>query len=181
MGKITRFQDIPQLTRDGAYEVDYWPERLIHQVDEWVKTEGLNLNPDFQRGHIWTRSQKIAYIEFILRGGKTARVIYLNNPSWYRTVANGGYDEFALVDGKQRLMAWRQFLDNVFPVFGSFYRDFSDSLRVTHTMRVNVNDLLTRAEVLQWYLDFNAGGTPHARSEIDRVRHLLLEEHRKGQ
>jgi len=41
-----------------------------------------------------------------------------------------------------------------------------------------MNDLKTRAEVLQWYIEFNAGGTPHTEAEINRVRELLKKETR---
>lgn len=43
----------------------------------------------------------------------------------------------------------------------------------THTIKLNVNDLKTEREVLQWYIDMNAGGTPHTTEEIDRVKKLI--------
>ena len=43
----------------------------------------------------------------------------------------------------------------------------------THTIKLNVNDLKTEREVLQWYVDMNAGGTPHTTEEIDRVKKLI--------
>ena len=39
-----------------------------------------------------------------------------------------------------------------------------------------INELLTRKAVIRWYLEINAGGTPHIREEIDRVRDLLKKE-----
>jgi hypothetical protein len=36
-----------------------------------------------------------------------------------------------------------------------------------------VNDLKTEAEVLRWYLEINAGGTPHTEEELDKVRKML--------
>jgi len=43
-------------------------------------------------------------------------------------------------------------------------------------MKINVNDLQTRAEVLQWYIDFNSGGVVHTAEEIARVKALLEKE-----
>lgn len=40
---------------------------------------------------------------------------------------------------------------------------------------ISVNDLKTRAEVMQWYVDMNSGGTVHSAEEIDRVRSLIEE------
>ena len=59
-------------------------------------------------------------------------------------------------------------------MFGSYFKEYTDSPRIVmDTIRVNINDLKTRREVLQWYIDMNAGGTPHSKEEIDRVRGLL--------
>lgn len=69
MEKITRFKDIPQFTRSGSYQVDM----PINRVPNWIEAEqkemNLQLNPNFQRGHVWTEEQQIAWIEFFLRGG----------------------------------------------------------------------------------------------------------------
>ncbi len=40
-------------------------------------------------------------------------------------------------------------------------------------MYLNVNDLKTEKEVLQWYVDMNAGGTPHTDKEIERVKRMI--------
>lgn len=42
-------------------------------------------------------------------------------------------------------------------------------------MILNVNDLKTEKEVLQWYIDMNAGGTPHTSDEIERVKRMILQ------
>ena len=51
---------------------------------------------------MWTEEQQIAWIEFFLKGGRTSRVIYLNKPSWHRSVPEGAYDDYVCVDGLQR-------------------------------------------------------------------------------
>lgn len=173
--KYTQFNAIPSFTRDGSWEVDMSPDYLLQNIQEHIDREGLDIDPDFQRAHVWTQSQQKAYIEFFLRRGRTARVIYLNKPSWYNA-AKTDYDDFVLVDGKQRLKAWKDFYAGAFKVFGSYVHEFTDRIRSVNTMKLNVNDLQTKAEVLQWYLDFNSGGTPHTDAELKRVRRLLQKE-----
>ena len=78
------------------------------------------------------------------------------------------------MDGLQRITAISRFVHNEIKVFGSYFKEYTDSPRIVmDTIRVNINDLKTRREVLQWYIDMNAGGTPHSKEEIDRVRGLL--------
>lgn len=168
--KYTRFEDVPQFTRDGAWECDYDLEGAWKFASN--PENKFNLDPDFQRAHVWTEDQQIAWLEFFCRGGKTGRVLYFNHPGWMR----GFKGEAVIVDGKQRLESIRRFIHNEIPVFGSYFREFTDSLRILRTVKINVNTLQTRSEVLQWYIDFNAGGVAHTDEEIGRVRKLLKVE-----
>ena len=47
------------------------------------------------------------------------------------------------------------------------------------TIRVVLNDLQTREEVLQWYLELNTTGVPHSKEELDREA-LLNRERENG-
>lgn len=176
MNKITRFDDIPKFTTDGSYQVDM----DIRRIPEWIENEqkemGLQLNPDFQRGHVWTEEQQIAWLEFFLRGGKAGNVVYFNCPSWHYAVKDGDYNEYVCVDGLQRLTAIQRFTNNEIKVFGSYFKEFEDPHHVNrHTLKLNVNDLKTKKEVLQWYVDMNSGGTPHTSDEIQRVKRMIRE------
>lgn len=171
--KYTKFRDIPQLTRYGNWECDFTPKDLVDFIEKEIEEQGLNMNPDFQRGHVWTEEQQISFIEFFLRGGKTGRVIYLNNPKWNNNKNGGTYSDYVCVDGLQRYTAMKRFINNEIKVFGSYYYEYEDNIRATNTIKLNINDLTSRKEVLQWYLEFNAGGTPHSNSEIQKVKKLL--------
>lgn len=147
---------------------------LVNFIEEEEK-EGLQLNPDFQRGNVWTEHQQTAYIEFLLKGGKSARILYFNNPSWHLNVSDGAYNDFVCVDGLQRITAIQRFIKNEIQVFGSYYKEFTDCIGITQSVKVNINDLKSKREVLQWYLDMNAGGTVHSDSEIKKVQKMISE------
>lgn len=170
-----KFKDIPQFMRCGHWECDYSINRFVAEIERMEKKEGLILNPDFQRGHVWSEDQQIKYVEFILQGGKTGKVVYLNHPNWI----SGRYtneNDFVCVDGLQRITALKRFIHNEIKIFWHYYNEFKGNLRIMHNMKINVNDLQTRKEVLQWYIEMNEGGTPHTQSEIDKVKELLRKE-----
>ena len=174
--KYNKFRDIPRYIR-ANYQVDY----PLSYFEKWLKEEeeeaGLQLNPDFQRGHVWTEAQQIAYIEFLLRGGKTGRDLYFNYPEIHHKNEVSNYTDYVCVDGLQRITAILRFLHSEIPAFGTLYKDYEDSLRaVDDTVRIHINDLPTKEEVLRWYLEMNAGGTPHSADEINRVNSLLAHE-----
>lgn len=166
-----RFRDIPQLTRTPTYGVDVDLRSLLHQIDQYVDDDGLDLLPDFQRGHIWDDARRAHYVEFLLRGGKSNRTIYFNCPGWMR----GERGEFVIVDGLQRLTACMRFLHNQLKVFGRYhYGDFVDELWLTGpSLRFEINDLPRRADVLRWYLEINAGQVAHTADELNKVRTML--------
>ena len=169
-----RFRDIPQFISDGSYRVDVGLEYMIEWIDRMVEEDGLQLCPDFQRGHVWTEQQQIAFVEFVLQGGRSGRTIYLNNPNWMGKGHQSGYADFVCVDGLQRITAIRRFLNDEIQVFGHRYSDFdgpTDLIR--HGMVININDLKTKKEVLRWYIQMNAGGTPHSDGEIQRVKEMM--------
>lgn len=177
--KITRFKDIPQFTSSGSYQVNYPLTSLVKYIEEEVSEIGLQLNPEFQRGHVWTEEQQIAWLEYHLRGGKSGNTIYLNNPFWnsVRKAKQGEYSDYVCVDGLQRIIAAQRFVHNEIKVFGSYFDEYEDKLRLVNdnTLILNVNDLKSEKEVLQWYIDMNAGGTPHTSKEIERVKQMIEE------
>lgn len=167
-----KFRDIPQFTRQGSYQVDVHINYFKSSIDRYIEEEGLILNPDFQRGHVWTEQQQINYVEYLLRGGKSGNIVYLNNPSWH--ITQEGWNEFVCVDGLQRLTAIYRFVSDEIKVFDTLYSQFEDNPRMINgTIKININDLKTRKEVLQWYLEMNSGGTVHTDDELNKVRDLL--------
>lgn len=170
-----KFKDIKPFTSWGNYQVDVPISYLQKTMDEYTQNYGLDMDPDFQREHVWNGTQQIRYVEFLLRGGRTGRDILFNCPNF--TVGKPG--RMVLVDGKQRLEALRCFYANELVVFGGKLSEYTDKPSFMTTLRFFVNDLPTRMDVLQWYVDLNAGGTVHTDEEINRVRVLIDRETRK--
>jgi len=172
------FKDIKPLTPEGAYETDFFLVRIPIKIKEF-EAEGLQMCPDFQRGHVWTETQQSRYVEYILRGGKTARVIYFNHTQWGQGGGKKQGAEFVCVDGLQRITAVTRFVNNEIKCFGHYFKEFEGCIRNIHTLRFNINNLPTKAAVLQWYLEINDTGTPHAATELKRVKELLKKEIKK--
>lgn len=164
--KTLSFQDIPRFPH-SAYEIDVGFEWLEKHLADAI-ADGLNIDPPFQRAHVWTEAQQIAYLEYLLRGGEVSRLIVVNAPHWQ----DSDYQGSTLVDGKQRLEAVRRFMRSELPVFGGHVlRDIRGHLRLFNgRLKWRVVALESEAELLDLYLAINAGGTPHSPEEIAKVR-----------
>lgn len=171
-----KFKDIPQFPK-AYYSVHVGLDYLRTTLDNWNErlTGGpgmLELNPEWQRGHVWTKKQKISFIEFMLRGGTTGMEIYFNCSSWMSEFNTKIY----CIDGLQRLQAAIDFVENKIPVFGTLYKDFEDRLRMTDSRFVfNMLNLKKKRDLLNLYIMFNSGGTPHNAKEIARVQAMMNE------
>lgn len=171
-----KFGDIKRFMT-ANYRVDVPLDSVALTLERYNKESGLELCPDFQRGHVWTEDQQIKYIEYILKQPNRDRSteILFNCPDW----RFGGRANIQCVDGLQRLTAIQRFLNNEIPAYGTLYKDYEDHPSMLCTIQFCVNDLKTREEVLEWYLELNSGGVVHTQEELDRVRKLLNEERRK--
>ena len=76
------FDLIPKLTKTPNYHVDVSWTQLEFWLEGQKKDYGLDLEPDFQRAHVWSKDKQIAYVEFCLREGKSSRDIYFNCPAY---------------------------------------------------------------------------------------------------
>ena len=167
-----KFSDIPKFTRDGNYRVDISLHFLEDHVLRFITNYRLNIDSDFQRAHVWTDEQAIAFVEHLFKGGKGSNILRFNHPGWMRNFKG----EMTLVDGKQRLTACLRFLNNELPVFGYYLKDYEDEIPFEIGFVFQVNDLPTKSDVLKWYLEINTGGTDHTPEEIQKVEQLLKEE-----
>lgn len=165
----------------GTYEVDISLSRLEKTLQEYDMENdvggNLHLNPEFQRGHVWTMEQREAYMESFLTNKSTNNVIYLNNPEWDNDLDKIDCTGYYCLDGLQRLTTFRMFLNNEVKVFGHYLNEYEDyklfTNRANCCIKININNLPTMKDMIEWYIGINSGGTPHTEQEIDRVRKLL--------
>lgn len=148
---------------------------LQQRMDGEVQGFDLNLDPDYQRDHVWTDEQAEAFVGHFIEGGAVPMIILNSHEGWIEP------DE--VVDGKQRIQALMRWLT------GDIAAELTDGRRLywndldeesKHRMssitgpRIEIGYvMLSRAEVLRLYLRLNRGGTVHTDSEIDKVRELL--------
>lgn len=131
---------------------------------------GADLDPIFQRGHVWSLDQRRAYVEYILRRGASAKDICFNCTGYSR----GHTSRFVLMDGKQRLESVRMFMRHELAIFGGHYlKDFQGDIPTHAYFTFMVFEFDTDEAILQWYLDHNEGGVVHSKEELERVRGLL--------
>lgn len=162
------WKDIPQFPR-ACYEIHVNWKSLEFQLESEI-ANGLQIDPEFQRCHVWTEAQRIAYLEYCLMGGEVGRNITIACTNWSQIPT----PSYVLVDGKQRIETVRRFLRGEIPVFGHRLDEYTGELRIVQSRFVwRVVECKTPEDILRLYLNINGGGTPHTQDELDRVRVML--------
>ena len=165
-----KFSDIKKFP-SVRYNIDVAWDYLETHINRYIKEYGLQMNPDFQRGHVWTKEQQISFVEYMLKQPQVGSCIYINHPNWMDSFEG----DMVLVDGLQRLTAALSYLKNEIPAYGVYLKDMEGHGLRSIFFQFKIASIKTKKEVLEWYIDFNAGGTPHSKEEIEKVKLLLKE------
>jgi hypothetical protein len=134
------------------------------------------LNPSFQRGAVWTKAQKIAWIETILRGLGLPAIIVNRFPKEHPTY---GWSE-VVIDGQQRLRATAEFMQSKFKVRGEYYGQQSMPFQRNWVMASGLSPVVycafaTERECAELYLKLLTAGTAHTSKEIEKARTFIEE------
>jgi hypothetical protein len=182
MSKPPTYHDLRAAIVRGDGEETMFPYYMRQRISHPDPGMRLDIDPDYQRGHVWTEAQSAAFVGHKLEGGECPS---LTIQRWQDAVP----DE--LVDGKQRLLSVLGFVENQIPAMlsdGHCYMlgDWSEPdqalLRrsIDLILRARIVKCPTRADVLRLYLKLNRGGSIHTDTEIERVRALLADEVSRG-
>lgn len=163
-----KFLEIPQLPK-ANYRVAMDLESVMYHIERYIHHYNLDMDPEFQRGHVWAEDQQIKFIEYLLSGGDGGLEIYFNHPGWQADYKG----RMVLVDGKQRLTAIKRFLDNEIKAFGHYQSEFEGKIPSSIQIWFNVAKL-SEKDTLKWYISLNSG-TPHTDEEIEKVRRMIEE------
>ena len=153
----------------------YWKNYGVDQLQAHVfgmslgelvrnNQEGLvNMTPSYQRGLVWTLEQKRKLINSLVVG--------LKPPSFYlRTLKAKKTGDFyyEMVDGKQRLTALTEFMDDKWTYDGLLFSQVPAADRMDFKRQpisvVEVSNL-TDAETVELYERLNFGGVPHLQEQ----------------
>lgn len=163
-----KFKDIEQLPNCN-YRVNIPLEYIKENIERYTEEYNLDMDPIFQRGYVWTVHQQVAYVEWVLRGGKSGLDIYFNHPNWMGSFKG----QMQLIDGKQRLKAILDFLNNKIKAYNHYHEEYEDRISSMVSVLFNVYTMQTQQEVIKWYIAMNSGGSIHTPEEIARVKALL--------
>ena len=135
---------------------------------------GLNLDPYYQRGLVWSEEQKVSLIDSIFKEVEIGRFLFIDL-GWQGI----GKESYEVVDGKQRLSAIFDFIENKFKYKGLYYKDLckSDVRRFNNLSIVwgTLHSSTTKDELLEIFVRLNTHGVAMDKSHLEKVKALMSE------
>lgn len=140
----------------------------------------VELNPEFQRGHVWTLEQQITFIEDFVAGKlpeHIKRVLFNSIYDDENTADEQVRGKMLCIDGLQRLTACLDFINGKFNIYNGRvnYQHLLETgviHRAKYLLSFDFYEIKSYKELLQLYIDLNSRGTVHSADEIERVQQM---------
>lgn len=190
-GRVTGVEVEDTGSAEAVIERPWNPEQIrvstsafsLRNILDLIDENALELAPDFQRGQVWSLTQKSQLVESLL--------LQIPLPAFYFAEDKDG--RLRVVDGLQRLSTLHAFVrgtDESFPLRGLEYLDGAEGLRF-HDLAVQLQRRIHNAQLVVNVIDpstptgvmydifkrINTGGTPLNAQEI---RHCMSRPRSRG-
>jgi hypothetical protein len=131
---------------------------------------GIDMNPDYQRGYVWDLEDKLKLIDTIFKDGKIG--LFVLNKLPYKDVGPSA----EIVDGKQRLTAIIEFMEDKFVYQGYKWSElhFGDREKLnSHLVELAELNEANKETILKTFLKINRTGKPMDPSHLDKIEKML--------
>lgn len=155
------------------YEDDFhlhFMQSGISSLFDYYYRNNLNMEPDYQRGHIWTHTDKVSLIDSIFNNIDIGKFVFI----FTGYVGNSHYE---VLDGKQRMTALVEFYEGRFKYRGkTFYEmHWRDQCHFEnyHIVYARTENVMTNEQRYRYFLKMNTQGHAQDPTHIEYVKNLL--------
>lgn len=159
--EIMRFEDDAHL---------HFMQAGIDSLFDYYYRNNLNMEPDYQRGHIWNLDDKVALIDSIFNNIEIGKFVFIF--TGYK-----GNSHYEILDGKQRLTALVEFFEGRFKYRGKTFFELSGRDQ-SHFERYSISyarteNVMTNEQKYKYFLKMNTFGKAQDPAHIEYVKNLL--------
>ena len=172
-------EQLERLEEDEDIRFQYSQRDLSSLMNMYFGKYGIDLEPEYQRGNVWTAKQKVDLIDSIFNNvdiGKFAVIKRPWGPDGNKPLTPKLYE---MLDGKQRLTAVIEYYTGLFSYKGKYYDDLHPRDK-HHFKYYSVSeaetDPLTKRQKYRYFLKLNTTGTPVDPAHMAKVAKLLERE-----
>ena len=152
----------------------YYSQREVNSLLTNIYAFGVDYNPTYQRGLVWTQEDKELLIDSIFHGVDIGKFVFVKKPF-------GGYGSFGyeILDGKQRLHTIQEFYENRFAYKGKYFNDLSrsdqDYFTYYNVSYADIEETITDKQKYLLFVRLNTCGKSVDTKQIEKVKFMLKE------
>ncbi|RKX20224.1 MAG: hypothetical protein DRP51_06090 [Candidatus Zixiibacteriota bacterium] len=180
---ITPYQedpgDISILKRHDDIHFNFQQRDIISLLNIYFDRYGVDLEPEYQRGNVWTPEQKESLIDSIFKNVDIGKIAIIKRPWGPDGNVPLTPKLYEMLDGKQRLTALIEFFTGRFSYKGKYYNDLHPSDKnhfKYYSLSYAETNNLTKEQKYRYFLKLNTTGTPVDPAHMERVAGMLQEE-----
>lgn len=146
-------------------------ESLIHKHYHF----GVDFNPDYQRGYVWTQEDKELLLDSVFKNIDIGKFVFIRLSDYEWMERNFGYE---ILDGKQRLSTLIDFYENKIAYKGKYYNDLSGMDKAVfknHMVSVAEVNETDKKTILKYFLMLNRTGKAMDETHLKAVEDMLSE------
>lgn len=180
--ELTRFDNnTPTYNKRNDIEAHLDKVKVNTNVKRFYRDylRNINFNPFYQRDLVWTLDQKREYIEYLFENKVKVEPKFIVEMD-EKTLD----DKYEILDGKQRLSAIIDFIENKFSIFDDDYyvelnaqdKNYFLSINIEFE-RISINNFtrnLTNEEKIELFLIENKKGTIMDRKHLKKLEEMLI-------
>lgn len=140
---------------------------VLHRHYYW----GVDMNPEYQRGNVWSLEDKVALIDSIFNDIEIGRIVLMK-----RDYSDERKEAYEIIDGKQRLTALTEFYEDRFQYKGLFFSQmhpFDQNHFENKQMAVIEAPEMSREQVIEYFIRVNISGRPVNPEHLEKVKAMI--------
>ena len=168
------WESVERIEEDRDIRFNYSQREIASLLSLLYRETGLDLNPNYQRGNVWSLQQKQSLIESIYKNIDIGKFTIIRRK--FREDLEHYYE---VLDGKQRIIAMSEFFEGRFTYRGMRYQDLHpfDQNHFSHyAISYAETEPLTNEQKYRYFLKLNTTGQPHDPSHLAKVREMWEKE-----
>ena len=149
-------------------------QRQLSGLINMIYNFGVDFEPPYQRGFVWTNEDKVRLIDSIFHGVDIGKFVFIHTDSY--SYGSYGYE---ILDGKQRLKTLQEFYENRFAYNGCYYNDLSqrdknffENYNISYAEVKN----MTNADKYRLFVFLNTSGHVMEQKHLEYVKQLYAKE-----
>lgn len=172
--------DNPFLIEIKPSDVFYSNQSISGLLDKYFHF-GIDVNPEYQRGNVWTEEQKVKLIDSIFNNINIGSFVFVEK-KWFTDEHEITSEMFEILDGKQRLTAIIDYVSSKFPYKGKYWHELSPYSQsqfenqgiLVGEMKLNRKDKeYNRKQVIEQFVRLNEGGTSMDKEILYKAKKMI--------